>query len=152
MSLYSTIQTPDQLRLMILALRRQAKQRQADVAERLGITAQSYAEFEKNPERASFERVMRVLQILQAKLAIQSSSLSAPKPKEEMSTGIGGQDKVVAQNGRHQTYKIASSSNQVLSGTKRVIEPSGKPNTRTTTRPPGTPFGKPAISRKKGSW
>lgn len=58
------IQVLDQLKPILKGYRRYAGITQAELAEKLGITQQSYAELEAHPERVSVERLFIVLAIM----------------------------------------------------------------------------------------
>lgn len=66
-----------QLRPILKGFRKARQLTQADVAKKLGITQQSYAQLEANPASASIERLFKVLQILEVDLIL------ADKPVEE---------------------------------------------------------------------
>lgn len=55
------IKTLSQLRPILVGFRKEAGLTQEAIARRLGISQQSYAAFEANPETASVERLFRVL-------------------------------------------------------------------------------------------
>ncbi len=59
-----------QLRPILKGFRKARKLTQADVAKKLGITQQSYAQLEANPASASIERLFKVLQILEVDLVL----------------------------------------------------------------------------------
>jgi HTH-type transcriptional regulator/antitoxin HipB len=67
---YYTIQTPAQLRELLIAYRKQAKLTQAGLAEKLGISQQSYAQIEANPMVTSVDRLYRILRILGVELQL----------------------------------------------------------------------------------
>ena len=46
---------------------------QAAVAKKLGITQQSYAEFELNPQLASVERLIKILRLLNVEISLSHS-------------------------------------------------------------------------------
>lgn len=58
------ITTLNQLRPILQGLRKTAGKTQADVAAFLGITQQTYAQFEANPQAASLEKFFTVVQFL----------------------------------------------------------------------------------------
>ncbi|WP_322042056.1 helix-turn-helix transcriptional regulator [Paraburkholderia sp. J67] len=58
------LKTVSQLRPMLLGFRRKAGLTQEKLAQRLGISQQSYAAFEANPAAASVDRLFRVLRLL----------------------------------------------------------------------------------------
>ncbi|MEC5206717.1 HTH-type transcriptional regulator/antitoxin HipB [Vogesella perlucida] len=64
--------TPDQLPAMLRSLRQRAGLTQTQLAERLGISQQSYAKLEARPAAASVERLSKVLRALDAELVIHT--------------------------------------------------------------------------------
>ncbi|MEW4339691.1 helix-turn-helix transcriptional regulator [Chromobacterium vaccinii] len=72
------VRTLEQLRPLLLGLRKAAGLTQAQLAARLGVSQQSYARLEANPAAASVERLYRALRALDAELAL--SSLASPPP------------------------------------------------------------------------
>lgn len=70
------VKTLSQLRPILVGFRKQAGLTQHAVAQRLGISQQSYAAFEANPESASVERFYRVLRLFD--VAIKLGATEAP--------------------------------------------------------------------------
>jgi len=66
-----------QLRPILRGFRKARHLTQAELAKKLGITQQSYAQLEANPASASLERLFKVLQLLEVDLVL------ADKPIEE---------------------------------------------------------------------
>lgn len=64
--------TPDQLPAMLRSLRQRAGLTQTQLAERLGISQQSYARLEARPAAASVERLSKLLRALDAELMIHT--------------------------------------------------------------------------------
>lgn len=64
--------TPDQLPAMLRSLRQSAGLTQTQLAERLGISQQSYARLEARPAAASVERLSKLLRALDAELVIHT--------------------------------------------------------------------------------
>ncbi|WP_042262913.1 helix-turn-helix transcriptional regulator [Paraburkholderia heleia] len=62
------LKTLSQLRPILVGFRKKAGLTQKDVAARLGISQQSYAAFEANPEGASVERLVRVLRLVDVEI------------------------------------------------------------------------------------
>ncbi|ANN69153.1 helix-turn-helix transcriptional regulator [Bordetella bronchialis] len=65
------VRTLQQLRPILQGFRKAKGLTQAQLAARLGITQQSYAKLEAAPEKASFDRVFRILQMLRVELALR---------------------------------------------------------------------------------
>ena len=64
------IKTITQLQPILRGFRKATGLSQAAVAKKLGITQQSYAEFELNPQLASAERLIKILRILNAEISL----------------------------------------------------------------------------------
>jgi HTH-type transcriptional regulator/antitoxin HipB len=70
------IKTLSQLRLILQGFRKTNRLTQAALADKLGITQQSYAQLEANPAAASVERLFRVLQVLGVDLVLSGETPS----------------------------------------------------------------------------
>lgn len=68
------IKTLQQLRPLLISLRKQAGLTQKALAEQLGITQQSYAQLEAQPSLSSVERFYMVLRLLGAELALSQDA------------------------------------------------------------------------------
>lgn len=75
------IKTLSQLHLLVKSYRKAAGLTQGALAERLGITQQSYAQFEANPAAASVERLFTVLRLLEVDMTLSHSVSPAITPK-----------------------------------------------------------------------
>lgn len=74
------IRVAHQLGPLMRAFRKQAGLSQAQLAERLGITRQAITALEREPEAATFERLMRVWAELGLEFSLQ------PRPQDASST------------------------------------------------------------------
>lgn len=88
-----TIKTLAHLRPLLIAYRKQAGLSQSAIAQKLGITQQSYAELEARPESASFERLFRLFNLLNAEFVLAeqvtnkvSSTSQLPGSDKELAT------------------------------------------------------------------
>lgn len=71
------LQTIDQLKPLVQGFRKQAGLTQAAMAEKLGITQQSYAQIEANLGATSVERLYTILRLLNVELSfVPSDSVS----------------------------------------------------------------------------
>ena len=68
------IKTLSQLPLVLKGFRKGNGLTQAAMAERLGITQQSYAYFEANPATATLERLFMVLRMLDVEISLDQTS------------------------------------------------------------------------------
>jgi HTH-type transcriptional regulator / antitoxin HipB len=68
------VRTLSQLPLVLKGFRKEKGLTQAAIAERLGITQQSYAYFEANPATATLERLFMVLRILDVDISLNQTS------------------------------------------------------------------------------
>ncbi|RQZ71213.1 helix-turn-helix transcriptional regulator [Burkholderia sp. Bp9004] len=64
------VQTLSQLRPILVGFRKSAGLTQAQLAARLGVTQQSYAQLEANPSAVSIERFFKVLNVLGVRLTL----------------------------------------------------------------------------------
>ena len=71
------IKTLSQLPLLLKGFRKAKGLTQAAMAERLGITQQSYAYFEANPATATLERLFMVLRLLDVEISLDQISPGA---------------------------------------------------------------------------
>ena len=67
------IQHPQQLASLLKAIRLQKGLSQVQVAARLGISHQAVSALEKQPEKATLERLMRLLGVLQVDVVLRSA-------------------------------------------------------------------------------
>ena len=67
-----------QLAPLLRALRRQAGLSQAALAARLGVSHQAVSQLEQQPERATVERLLRVLGALKVELVLRPRVPAAP--------------------------------------------------------------------------
>lgn len=73
------IKTLSQLPLVLKGFRKENGLTQAAMAERLGITQQSYAHFEANPATATLERLFMVLRMLDVEISLNRTSPATSK-------------------------------------------------------------------------
>lgn len=72
-----SVNTVDQLAPLLKAFRRAAGLTQADLAARLGITQQTYARLEADPQVVSLGRFLRVLAVLDVQMTLGNADASA---------------------------------------------------------------------------
>lgn len=71
------LRTLDQLPLILRGFRQLQGYTQAAMAEKLGITQQSYAHFEANPSTATVERIFVVLRLLDVEISLDQAASAA---------------------------------------------------------------------------
>ncbi|MFM0550460.1 helix-turn-helix transcriptional regulator [Paraburkholderia sediminicola] len=76
-----SVKTPRQLRPLLVGFRKAAGLTQAQMASRLGVTQQTYAQLEAKPESASMDRLFLVLKVL--KVDIVLTQVSSPADLED---------------------------------------------------------------------
>lgn len=74
-----SIKTLSQLAPILKGFRKEKGLTQAAMAERLGITQQSYAYFEANPATATLERLFMVLRMLDVEISLDEASPASGK-------------------------------------------------------------------------
>ncbi len=67
------VKTLAQMRPLLQGFRKAAGLTQAAVAERLGVSQQSYAKLEADPSTASLERLFRVMHVLGIEMTLSSA-------------------------------------------------------------------------------
>jgi HTH-type transcriptional regulator/antitoxin HipB len=70
-----TVRTADQLPALLQAFRKDAGLTQSDVALRLGVTQQTYSALERNAEKVSAARLLKLLGILGVELTLHKPAL-----------------------------------------------------------------------------
>lgn len=68
------VRTPHQLGPLMRAFRKQAGLSQAALAEQLGVSRQAISALEREPEAATFERLMKVWAALGLEVSLQRTS------------------------------------------------------------------------------
>ncbi|MGN8186758.1 helix-turn-helix domain-containing protein [Burkholderia sp. 22088] len=71
------VQTLTQLRPILVGFRKSAGLTQAQLAARLGVTQQSYAQLEANPSAVSIERLFKVLNTLGVRMTLAPGTQDA---------------------------------------------------------------------------
>ena len=74
------IRTPQQLPAVLQGFRKQAGVTQAEAALRLGVTQQTLSAFERNADKVSAARLMRLLSVLGVELVLRKDGAAAPEP------------------------------------------------------------------------
>jgi len=97
------IKTLSQLPLILKAFRKEKGLTQAALAERLGITQQSYAHFEANPATATLERLFMVLRLLDVEISLDQPSPEAGKTPDTVAIRTA-KPSVVAPSGKKESW------------------------------------------------
>lgn len=95
------IKTLSQLPLILKGFRKEKGLTQASIAERLGITQQSYAYFEANPATATLERLFMVLRLLDVEIALDQTS---PATTKTQPPAVATAVPVVAPSGKKESW------------------------------------------------
>ncbi|AMV45554.1 helix-turn-helix domain-containing protein [Paraburkholderia caribensis] len=127
-----SVKTLSQLRPVLRGFRKAAGLTQAMIAERLGITQQSYAQFEADPAAAGVERLFKVLRLLNAGITLSQDepSLAKAAPVAKM-----------ASSNRVSASRPAASK----AATKAAPETAPKPAARKHAAQPATERAAPAL-------
>src|SRR3546814_17420370 len=75
-----TVRTAQQLPALIQGFRKQAGLTQTDTALRLGITQQTLSALERNADKVSAERLLRLMNILGVELVLRQPNDTPPHP------------------------------------------------------------------------
>ncbi|CAK0037967.1 putative transcriptional regulator HipB [Burkholderia pseudomallei] len=126
------IKTLGQLRPILRGFRKSAGLTQAMLASRLGVTQQTYAQFEANPASASVERLFKVLRALDIELTLtQVYAAPAGKDKGEVAKTAAGA--------------------RARAGARRAVPPASAPAPSAAGRAP-RPARKRAAPKKREDW
>ena len=112
------IRTLQQLRPLLVGLRKRAGLSQAAVAALLGVTQQSYAKIESNPASTSVERLYTILRLLGSEMVLtdqaQQAGERAAEPVAEPSTPPSA------------TMALTKTKKGALSAPPKLLPPSNK--------------------------
>jgi HTH-type transcriptional regulator / antitoxin HipB len=75
-----TVRTPEQLATLLQAFRKVAGLTQAQAAERMGVTQQTYSALERNAAQIGFTRLLKLLAVLEVQLVLQQDSPVSAQP------------------------------------------------------------------------
>ncbi|BBB70205.1 hypothetical protein UNDYM_5952 (plasmid) [Undibacterium sp. YM2] len=142
------IKTLQQIRPILVALRKQAGLSQTDLALLLGVTQQSYAKIEANPAVTSVERLFTVLSLLGSEIVLTqktqnsgTSTVPVTATKRLRSTAP-----TKDRNGEHISGVLATPKGKLLSSAAL------KHKATTNKRNPAAPKKITPPSTKKESW
>ncbi|MDN7426377.1 transcriptional regulator [Burkholderia sp. AU16741] len=129
------VQTLTQLRPILVGFRKSAGLTQAQLAARLGITQQSYAQLEANPSAVSIERLFKVLNALGVRMMLGLDERDAPAEAADSTSSAepAARRKPVA-NKR---------------GTTAANAPTGAAADAARKRPAATTRGRPRVSKRE---
>lgn len=85
------IQTLEQLKPVLQGFRRQTGMTQTQLASKLGITQQSYAQIEAHPERVAVERLFVVLLLMGVELHLDGGNM-----QQRLAPGTAPRKRLVA--------------------------------------------------------
>lgn len=128
------IKTLGQLRPILRGFRKSAGLTQAMLASRLGVTQQTYAQFEANPASASVERLFKVLRALDIELTLTLTLT-------QVYAAPAGKDK----------GEVAKTAANARAGARRAAPPASAPAPSAAGRPP-RPARKRAAPKKREDW
>ena len=74
------VRTAEQLGPMFTAFRKQNNLTQAELAERLGVGQQTVSQLERNPAKATVERLLKALAEMQVELHLESKASTPANP------------------------------------------------------------------------
>lgn len=104
------IKTLSQLPLLLKGFRKEKGLTQAALAERLGITQQSYAYFEANPATATLERLFMVLRLLDVEISLDQPTPAVGKTADAAATtktkpsAVANAGPIVAPSGKKESW------------------------------------------------
>ena len=156
-----SVKTLSQLRPVLRGFRKAAGLTQAMLAERLGITQQSYAQFEADPAAAGVERLFTVLRLLNAGITLSQNeplpANTAPVAKMASSNGPHTQSRRTTKTAPRKRATHATSAPALptavptLKAGKRAPAGAATPGARQTVRKPAAAAktARPTSPQKK---
>jgi HTH-type transcriptional regulator/antitoxin HipB len=154
------VKTTEQFAPLLKAFRRAAGLTQADLAARLGITQQTYARLEANPQVVSLARFLRVLAVLNVQMTLGTPDAPVAQPVSETDeVRNGGRNGVrnampaaggeivgpaVTQRRSRNSSKRAPTGSRPASVAKSAAKSPAQSTTKPTTKPTAKPPEKPA--------
>lgn len=120
------IKTLSQLRPILKGFRKQAGFTQGAVAQRLGISQQSYAAFEANPEVASVDRLFRVLRQFGVTITLGASDQSESQIDSPSGSTIPSPSSPARKRTRSGGKEAGTTSSPPKPNTSRTRPPAGK--------------------------
>ncbi|MBZ5789154.1 helix-turn-helix domain-containing protein [Burkholderia contaminans] len=136
------VQTLTQLRPILVGFRKSAGLTQAQLAARLGVTQQSYAQLEANPSAVSIERLFKVLNTLGVRMTL---ALGTQDESAESADPAPAPDAVPA------VRKPAASKRKpdAARGTTAAKNPVQPTAGAARKRPASAAPGKPRVSKRE---
>ncbi|MGL4603832.1 MAG: helix-turn-helix domain-containing protein [Iodobacter sp.] len=141
MSEFFTIKTLAHLRPLLIAYRKKAGLSQSAIAQKLGITQQSYAELEARPESASFERLFRLFNLLDAEFALAEQVSN----KVSSTSQLPGSDKELA-TVRSAAAVLKSTGPELVKGLATAIADTTPPRAENQLNPPRSDMSKSSMT------
>lgn len=143
-----SVKTLSQLRPVLRGFRKAAGLTQAMIAERLGITQQSYAQFEADPAAAGVERLFKVLRLLNAGITLSQDEPSPANAAPAAKMGASNSVSATRRNAPKAAPRkpAAERSAPALKAEKRAPTGAAAQGTRKTPRKPAaTPDARAAA-------
>ncbi|CAI8692932.1 helix-turn-helix transcriptional regulator [Burkholderia pyrrocinia] len=128
------VQTLTQLRPILVGFRKSAGLTQAQLAARLGVTQQSYAQLEANPSAVSIERLFKVLNTLGVRMTLGLGAQDDPAESPQSDTDAGSAARKPAAKKR-----IPDPARGATAAKARTKATSGAARKRPATAAPGKP-------------
>ncbi len=121
------IKTLSQLPLMLKGFRKVRGLTQAAMAERLGITQQSYAHFEANPATATLERLFVALRLLGVEISLDQTGSAASTSVTPSVKIVSGRPGAIEVAGHAPSMVVAGKAKpSVAAKASRIVDPTGK--------------------------
>ncbi len=112
--------TLSQLPLILKGFRKEHGLTQAAMAEKLGITQQSYAYFEANPATATLDRLFMVLRLLGVEISLHQA---VPATSRSRSSTATGKDDTATQTLKRKITKTTNTATLNKKKTSALIKP-----------------------------
>ena len=153
-----SVKTLGQLRPVLRGFRKAAGLTQAMLAERLGITQQSYAQFEANPAAAGVERLFKVLRLLNAGITLSqdepaaASAMPVAKIASSNRTAARAPRKVAAKTAAPRPVSAVKTARRAATGAAQADANARTSAPARDARTAKTGKRAPSVPRKREPW
>ena len=76
-----SVRTPSQLPVLLAGFRKSSSLTQAEAARRLGVSQQTFSALERNADRATAGRLLKLLQVLGVEMVLRQTGATATDAK-----------------------------------------------------------------------
>lgn len=115
------VNTPSQLKPILVGYRKSHGMSQKDMADRLNVSQQAYQKLESNPQSVTLERLMKVFNTLGVKLYLSDIDLNTSPEKAQTRKSDSRPDFVIKKpDGTHIMFEVKTKNAPSNRATKKL--------------------------------